>query len=179
MIMKKFIFIFPLTIFLLAFALYFILHSQNNRYMKIVSPMFEDNGEIPQQYTCEGENINPPLIFGEIPENTKSLLLIMDDPDAVSGLWTHWIVANIPPDTKEIPENSTPPGIETVNSSGKPGYMGPCPPNDPVHHYRFQLYALDTELDIKESTTRDELTNMIVDHEIAMAELVGLYQKTR
>lgn len=147
--------------------------------MQIQSVMFQDNEFIPMQYTCEGENINPPLLFLEVPQEAVSLVLIVDDPDAISGLWTHWVVFNIPPDTHEIGEGSTPPGIEGTTSYAKPGYGGPCPPNEPVHHYRFKLYALDTMLDLDESATREQIETAMSTHVIDEAELIGLYQKTR
>ncbi len=146
--------------------------------MLIQSVMFQDNEFIPMQYTCEGENINPPLLFLEVPQEAQSLVLIVDDPDAVSGLWTHWVVFNIPPDTHEIGENATPPGVEGTTSFGKPGWRGPCPPNEPVHHYRFRLYALDTMLDLDNSATREEVETAMSTHVIDDAELIGLYQKT-
>lgn len=147
--------------------------------MQILSVMFQENEFIPMQYTCEGENINPPLLFLDVPQEAKSLVLIVDDPDAVSGLFTHWIVFNIPPDTNNIGENSTPPGVEATTSYGKPGWGGPCPPNEPVHHYQFKLYALDTILDLDNAATREDIDEAMDGHVIDDAELVGLYQKTK
>src|SRR3989304_9638033 len=116
--------------------------------MKIQSPSFENNQSIPSKFTCDGENINPPLEFLDIPENTKSLVLIMDDPDAPMGLWVHWTVWNIDPATSGIPENQKFEGaMEGMTSSGKTGYGGPCPP-DKEHRYFFKLYALDTTLSL-------------------------------
>ena len=147
--------------------------------MKIQSVMFADNELIPMQYTCEGKNTSPPLLFLEVPQDAKSLVLIVDDPDAVSGLWTHWIVFNIPPDTHEFTESAVPPGVEGTTSFGKIGYGGPCPPNEPVHHYKFKLFALDQLLKVDESATREEIETAMSTHVIEDAELVGMYQKTR
>src|SRR3989344_873103 len=116
--------------------------------MNLSSPAFEHHQPIPAKYTCDGENINPLLQFSDIPDSTKSLVLIMDDPDAPAGLWVHWTIWNIDPGTAEIAENSVPPGsIEGVTSFGKPGYGGPCPPSG-THRYFFKFFALDTKLDI-------------------------------
>lgn len=105
--------------------------------MIIKSPDFKNNQRIPSRFTCDGKDINPTLVFEDIPKNSKSLVLIVDDPDAPMGTWVHWTLWNIPKDTKIIEENSKPKGaIEGITSFGKPGYGGPCPPNG-VHRYFF------------------------------------------
>lgn len=146
--------------------------------MKISSPAFSYNGKIPQQYTCEGQNINPPLKIEEIPQNTQSLALIMEDPDAVSGIWVHWIIYNIPPKISQILENQVPPGVEGTISFGNQGYGGPCPPNIPPHRYFFKLFALDTEITAREPINAQELREKMTGHVIDSAEIVGIYQKT-
>jgi len=145
--------------------------------MKLLSPVFEHNSLIPQKYTCFGENVNPALEFNDIPQDTKSLVLIMDDPDAVSGTWVHWVIFNIPADTSYINENTTPPGAEGTTSFGKTGYGGPCPPNPPPHRYFFKLYALDVMFGDTRKYTKVELEEFMEGHILAKAELIGIFQK--
>ncbi len=145
--------------------------------MQISSPAFENYESIPPQYTCDGDGINPPLEFADIPENTKSLALIVDDPDAPIGLFTHWVVANIDPQTTMIRERQVPKGaIEGQNSTGTLGFIPPCPPEG-LHHYRFQLFALSGELDMNSGDTRDEIETAMSPLVIARAELVGIYMR--
>lgn len=146
--------------------------------MQITSPAFSHNQPIPAKYTCQGENINPPLIFQNIPENTQSLLLLVDDPDAPAGDWIHWLVWNIEPTITSIEENSVPANsIQGPNSSGQNQYEGPCPPVG-THRYFFKLYALDIEPDLPASTDKNNLLTAIEGHIIDHVELVGIYQKT-
>ncbi|KPJ54869.1 hypothetical protein AMJ47_02235 [Parcubacteria bacterium DG_72] len=144
--------------------------------MKIKSSVFENNQNIPSKYTCDGQDINPALEFSDIPENTKTLVLIMDDPDAPAGTWDHWIVFNIPTDTKEIAENEEPPGVHGKGTSNNLEYHGPCPP-DREHRYFFKLYALDTELDLPEGSTKQEVEEAMQGHILDEAELIGLYKR--
>lgn len=145
--------------------------------MKIKSSAFENNEKIPRKYTCQGEDINPPLEFSEIPKETKSLALIMDDPDAPLGTWDHWIIWNIPPETKEIKEGEVPVNaIQGKNSWGKNSYGGPCPPSG-THRYFFKLYALNEILNINENSKKSDLEKAMKGHIIARAELIGLYAK--
>ncbi len=151
----------------------------NESMMKISSPAFENTGEIPSKYTCDGDNVNPPLSFVDIPDGTKSLALTVDDPDAPVGLWVHWLVWNIDPQTNEILENSIPLGsTEGITSFGKAGYGGPCPP-DREHRYFFKLYALDITLDLPGTEKKDRLENAIQGHILAQAELMGRYDRKR
>ena len=143
---------------------------------QLISTAFEANTNIPKKYTCAGEDINPPLTFKNVPWNTKSLALIVSDPDAPGGTWSHWVVYNIPPDTNGIVENTTP-GIEGLNDFGKYAYGGPCPPGGKLHHYIFRLYAVDTVLDINERPTLNEVEGALRGHIIAKTELTGTYQK--
>jgi len=106
---------------------------------------FKEGETIPEKYTCIGQNLNPPLNIENIPKNTKGLSLIFEDPDAPNGVFTHWLVWNIPVSTKSISENAKP-RTEGLNSNGKIGYMGPCPPSGKPHRYIFRIYALDIEL---------------------------------
>lgn len=144
--------------------------------MKITSPVFENNKPIPSKYTCNGENVNPPLAFSDVPENTKSLVLIVDDPDAPSGTWIHWVIFNIPKEVRTITENSMPEGIQGITSFGKSGYGGPCPPSG-THRYFFKLYALDTMLSLTEKENRKTVEDAMQNHIITGAEIIGLYSK--
>jgi len=144
--------------------------------MKIQSPAFENNQSIPPKYTCDGENVSPALVFSEIPQGAKSLVLINDDPDAPSGIWVHWTIWNISPETSEIAENSAPAGaVEGVTSFGKPGFGGSCPPSG-THRY-FKLYALDTMLELPVETDVPGIAVAMEGHILAQAELIGLYKR--
>lgn len=144
--------------------------------MKLTSPEFEHNSAMPSEYTCDGANIIPELNIEEIPENAKSLALIMDDPDAPAGTWVHWVVWNIPLDTKTIQKGIEPQGVQGTTSFGKPGYGGPCPPSG-THRYFFKLYALDTTLDLKEGSTKEELEQAMDGHIMEKTELMGTYKR--
>ena len=130
---------------------------------------------IPVKHTCDGENVNPELAFEDIPEETKSLSLIVDDPDAPGGLFTHWIVFNIDPKTQKIQENTPPAtGVIGKNDFKNIDYDGPCPPSG-THRYYFRLFALDTMLDLKEGCNRAQLDSAIENHVIESAELMSRY----
>lgn len=145
--------------------------------MKIESSAFQHNQFIPSGYTCQGQNVNPPLAFSDVPGEAKSLALIMDDPDATVGTWVHWTVWNINPQTKEIGQNSVPAQTtEGVTSFGKPGYGGPCPPTG-THRYFFKLYALNTILTLNSESGKEDLEKAIEGHILEKAELIGLYSK--
>lgn len=144
--------------------------------MKVTSPAFEHNQLIPSKYTCNGENINPPLVFYDVPDKTKSLVLIVDDPDAPLGTWVHWVVFNIPKETRSIHENSTSQGIQAITSFGKPGYGGPCPPSG-IHRYFFKLFALDTVLSLTGKADKKTVEEVMQSHILSHAELIGLYSK--
>jgi len=143
---------------------------------QISSTAFEANSNIPSIYTCNGQNINPPLVIKNVPMGTKSLALTVSDPDSPHGIWSHWIVYNIPPDTTEIPENTSP-GTAGINDFGKNSYGGPCPPDGKPHHYIFHLYALDTVLNTNGPATLTGIEKSVQGHIVAEAELIGLYQK--
>ena len=148
--------------------------------MIITSPSFENNAPIPKKFSCEGGDINPELQIQNIPAGTKSLALILHDPDApLPGGFTHWVVWNIDPMTMLIKEESIPPSsVEGMNGAGKVGYMGPCPPpGHGVHHYQFRLYALDDMLELSSTTKAADLEAEIEQHLIEAAELVGLYER--
>lgn len=142
----------------------------------IKSDVFESNKLIPFKYTCDGEDVNPPLKIEGIPEGTKSLVLIVDDPDAPMGTWDHWIVWNITP-TDKIVENTVP-GVEGMNDFRKHSYGGPCPPSG-THRYFFKVYALDTKLTLNPNSRKKDVEKAMKDHVLAKGELVGLYRRTR
>ncbi|ACM18703.1 phosphatidylethanolamine-binding protein [Geotalea daltonii FRC-32] len=145
--------------------------------MKISSPAFTDSQSIPDRYTCNGNNISPPLRFENIPARAKSLALIVDDPDAPAGTWTHWIVWNMSPRTRELAENAAPrEAIVGKNDFYHNSYGGPCPPSG-THRYFFRLYALDAVLQTAGHATRAELEKALQPHIIETAELMGTYQK--
>ena len=146
--------------------------------MQISSPAFQNNQNIPPKYTCDGDDINPPLTLAGIPSGTRSLALIVDDPDAPPGDWVHWLVWNIKTDTTSIAENSVPVGaVEGTTDFGRPDWGGPCPPSG-IHHYQFKLYALDTELALPSSTKKAELEQAMQGHILDQTVLIGLYQRS-
>lgn len=145
--------------------------------MRITSQAFTNNGYIPKKYTCDREDINPPLNVGEVPPNTKSLVLIVDDPDAPVGTWVHWVVFNINPKTKKIAENSLPAGATLgKNDFGKLEYGGPCPPSG-THRYFFKIYALGTLLNLSSGANKAEVKKAMEGHILDRGGLVGLYTK--
>jgi len=144
--------------------------------LQVRSVAFSQGGHIPPKYTCEGENINPPLEISGIPDRTKSLALLVEDPDASSGLFEHWLVWNIPPN-EAISENTVP-GISGRNSFGSTGYGGPCPPSG-SHRYFFKVYALDADLNIPAGSDKQTLQRAMQDHVLASGELMAHYQKRK
>src|SRR5215831_1535953 len=122
--------------------------------LEIQSAAFASNGHVPSKYTCDGENVNPPLEISDIPEDTKSLALIVEDPDAPGGLFIHWLLWNLSPD-EQIPERTNE-GVSGINDFGRTGYGGPCPPSG-THHYHFKIYALDMELHLTAGENRAAL----------------------
>ncbi len=152
--------------------------------MRIQSPSFEEGGLIPQKYSCDGQKVNPPLSFHDIPQNARSLVLTMDDIDVPKsnrpdGLWNHWLLWNIPANTSGIAEAAQPPGVSGQTTGGETEYQGPCPP-DREHRYVFRLYALDTMLNLDHgSTRRAELLKAMEGHVVAQAELTGRYNRPR
>jgi len=143
--------------------------------MNISSVEFKNNEPIPAKFTCQGNGINPELKISGVPENAKNLALIMDDPDAPMGTFTHWLIWNIDPKTSIIKENSAP-GVQGTNGVKENAYIGPCPPSG-THRYFFKLYALDARLDLKAGAGKSELESEIAKHELGRAELVGTYKK--
>jgi Raf kinase inhibitor-like YbhB/YbcL family protein len=145
--------------------------------LKISSPAFGKDGEIPKRYTCDGSNINPPLRIEGVPPNTKSLALVFDDIDAPRGTYVHWILWNIDPDTREIKENSVPEGaVQGLNDFKKRNYGGPCPPGR-AHKYVFGVYALDTLLNLNPILTKKDLEKAMEGHIISRGQLMGVYKR--
>lgn len=145
--------------------------------MILTSPVFEDGSSIPMKFTCEGGNINPELAILNVPQETQSLALVFDDPDSQKGEFTHWLVWNIDPLTEDIKQESVPPGsVQGKNDFGNAGYGGPCPARE-LHHYRFRLFALNAEIDLKTGSSKQELINAMKGKIIAETELTGTYQK--
>ncbi len=145
--------------------------------MHIGSTAFAHNSNIPDLYTCKGQGMCPPLEFSDIPTDAESLLLLVDDPDAVSGLFTHWILFDIPPSVKYVDKNTIPEGAgQGLNSSGRVGFVAPCPPKGTgMHHYRFKLFALNKKLSLQEGATIQEVESEMQGNILTQSELVGLY----
>jgi Raf kinase inhibitor-like YbhB/YbcL family protein len=144
--------------------------------MKITSSAFQEGGNIPSKFTCDGADSSPPLQISEVPSGTKSVALIVDDPDAPSGLFTHWTVWNISPQTSMIAEGRAPKGVHGANDFGKSGYGGPCPPSG-THRYYFKIFALDRELDLPGGAKRSELDAAMKGHVVAQGVLMGRYSR--
>jgi len=144
---------------------------------KIGSTAFSPGKTIPDKYTCKGENVSPPLSFSDVPKMTKSIALIVEDPDAPSGVHTHWVAYNIPADHQELKAGATEKFLQGQDQSGKNGYSGPCPPqgNGP-HRYYFRAYALDIMLDKPAGASKEEILNAMKGHILQQAELMGTYE---
>lgn len=150
---------------------------------QISSSAFSPNEMIPKKFTCEGSDVSPQLSWNGSPAGTKTFALIMDDPDAPVGTWVHWVIYNIPANTKELPEGvekqeqlSTG-ALQGRNDFRKTGYGGPCPPAGKAHRYFFKLYALDTSLDLKAGASKADVERVIKDHTLGQAELVGRFSR--
>ncbi len=145
--------------------------------MHLVSPAFTNNGFIPKQYTCEGKGINPPLFIENVPVKTKSLVLIVLDPDAPVKPWTHWILYNIPANIQTIPEGETPPSaLSGMGDFGDLSYGGPCPPSG-THRYEFTLYALNTQLNLPQGSKKEDVLQAMKGHILEQTTLTGLYKR--
>jgi Raf kinase inhibitor-like YbhB/YbcL family protein len=165
------------------FNLFFIVSSISGKEgmvmakLSINSPAFQHNGDIPVRYTCDGDDINPPLAFENVPQGTQSLVLIIDDPDAPMGTWVHWVVWNIDPGIGEIKEDSVPAGAsQGMNDFRKLEYGGPCPPSG-THRYFFKLYALDSTLDLASKAKKADVEKAMKGHVIEESQIIGLYRR--
>jgi Raf kinase inhibitor-like YbhB/YbcL family protein len=143
--------------------------------MQVASPEFVTGQLLPKKFTCDGADVNPPLTFEEIPAGTKSLALIVDDPDAPRRPFVHWVIYNMPVITR-LDEDSAP-GMQGLNDYGRLEYGGPCPPSGPAHRYVFKLYALDTELGVKGRVDKETLEKAMQGHILARAECISLYAR--
>lgn len=194
--MIKKIFLFSFFVILIIVITYFIFYQNqrselvknennlkfmtNSNNFEIKISTFKNNEFIPQRYTCDGEDINPLIEIKNPPANTKSFVLIMDDPDATGGVtWDHWILFNIDPKTQYITEGGLPLNSKLgKNSWGKNMYGGPCPPKgSKPHRYFFKLYALDIVLDLEEGATKQEIEKAMEGHILAYSQVIGLYQR--
>ena len=150
--------------------------------MELTSKAFDEGGMIPAKYTCDAENVSPPLSWSSLPDGTKSLALICDDPDAPVGTWVHWVVFNLPPDSDGLPEHVPPQkklsdgALQGLNDFRKIGYGGPCPPGG-THRYFFKLYALDMVLDLQAGSTKAALERAMQGQVLAEARLMGTYRR--
>lgn len=145
---------------------------------RLKSPSFASGGTIPSRHTCDGKNTSPALSWEGSPSNTKSFVLLVDDPDAPSKTWTHWVVYNIPEDATGCPENSPPvAAAEGLNDFGNYNYGGPCPPSG-THRYFFKLYALGHPLNLPNKSTREEVEEAMKPHILATTELMGTYKRS-
>lgn len=148
--------------------------------LELTCPDCEDEGVMPVEYTCEGKDIHPPLVFKGPPKGTQSFALMMHDPNSPNGNWIHWLVWNIPPDMTSLEKGFTPEqATEGLNSWGANEYGGPCPPSGERHGYVFTLYALDMMLDLEEFADVSDFKRAIANHILEQAELTGFYQKQK
>jgi hypothetical protein len=150
--------------------------------IKVTSSAFEDGGLIPAKYTCDGEDISPPLQWAGVPEGAGSVALICDDPDAPMGTFVHWVLFNLPATTTELAEDvpadkTLPNGArQGITDFGRIGYGGPCPPSG-THRYFFKIYALDTELALKAGASKREMLRAMEGHILAQGQLMGKYRR--
>lgn len=145
--------------------------------MKLSSPVFDHSGKIPVDYTCDGKGIHPPLAISGVPEGTAALAIIVDDPDAPAGTFTHWIIWNINPATKEIGDGVVPEkSQEGTNSAGSTGFVSPCPPNG-QHRYFFTLFALDAKLGLDGKAMKANVEKAMAGHVMAQSLLMGVYSR--
>jgi hypothetical protein len=169
-----------LGVFLAGCAAGSALEEEDAMTLEITSPAFAHEQGIPELYTCKGQDISPPLQWSQPPAGTQSFVLIMDDPDAPIGTWDHWLVFNLPAETRELTEavSGLPSGAQPGrNSWRRNDYGGPCPPGGARHRYFFKLYALDTRLDLLDGARKAKLEKAMDGHILAQAELIGIYKE--
>jgi Raf kinase inhibitor-like YbhB/YbcL family protein len=151
--------------------------------LAVSSPAFQEGGKIPAKYTCEGQDVSPALTWGEPPVDTRSFVLIVDDPDCPGGVFTHWVLLNLPAGSRELAEAvpakaQLPNGsVQGKNDFGRIGYGGPCPPPGRPHRYRFTLYALDKPLGLKAGASKTKVIGAMQGHILAQGQLTGMYQR--
>jgi Raf kinase inhibitor-like YbhB/YbcL family protein len=142
--------------------------------LQLTSSTFQEGGAIPNKYTCDGQNVSPQLDWTGIPDQAKSLVLIVDDPDAPNGTFVHWVLYGLPADLTGLQESAAD-GIQGVNGFHKSSYGGPCPPKGTTHRYFFKLYALDIDPSLKPGTTKSEVEKAMLGHILAQGQLMGKY----
>ncbi|MCF7887073.1 MAG: YbhB/YbcL family Raf kinase inhibitor-like protein [Candidatus Omnitrophica bacterium] len=153
--------------------------------MDLKSSVFQNGGYIPDRYTCDGKNYSLPLRWDNLPKGTKSLALVVDDPDAPVDIWVHWVVYNLPADIEGIEENISSKKLNTLgaeqgkNDFGQIGYGGPCPPPGSAHKYSFKLYALDENITAEDGLTKSELMKIIRGHIMAETKISAFYQRQK
>lgn len=185
--MKKLILIpILIVIFIIVFVILSVILKSNNDNVNLknikegnmkLTTAFADGEKIPSKYTCDGEDLAPELTISQVPDGAKSLVLIVDDPDAPMGTWVHWLLYNIPIDTTEIDANNLPIEAKSgITDFGRIGWGGPCPPSG-THRYFFKLYAIDKTLDLPQGATKAQLVAAIKDHVIEETQLIGLYKR--
>jgi Raf kinase inhibitor-like YbhB/YbcL family protein len=156
---------------------------ESHKQMDLTSSAFKNGQPIPSQYTCDGKNISPPLTWNGAPGNTESLALIVDDPDAPRGVWTHWVVFDLPANASELPEAAAKSGSlpgnakEGLNDFKHASYDGPCPPAGQEHRYFFKIYALDAALSLPSGASRKDVEAAMTKHILAQGQLMGTYQR--
>lgn len=143
--------------------------------IQIQSSAFNEGDTIPRLYTCDDKNVSPPLSWTGVPSDTVSLALIMDDPDAPSGTWVHWVLYNLSPEMTGLEQGISGNGIDGKNDFNRTGYGGPCPPRGSTHRYFIKLYALDTRLDLKAGATKAQVESLMRNHILAQGQLMGKY----
>jgi hypothetical protein len=151
--------------------------------LTVLSSAFQEGDRIPSKYTCQGQDISPPLAWSQTPAGIQSFALIMDDPDAPGGVFTHWVLYNIPANIQELPEAMPAEGqlpnraLQGKNDFGRIGYSGPCPPPGRPHRYQFTLYALNQPLDSKAGASKKQVLSAMQGHIVAQGQLTGIYQR--
>ena len=148
---------------------------ENDMTIPITSTAFKEGDKIPRIYTCDDQNVSPPLAWTNVPTNTVSLALIMDDPDAPSGTWVHWVLYNLPKNTTGLAQGKNEGGTEGKNDFNKLGYGGPCPPRGSNHRYYIKLYSLDIMLELKSGATKAQVESAMRGHILAQGQLIGRY----
>jgi Raf kinase inhibitor-like YbhB/YbcL family protein len=151
--------------------------------IKLTSSAFEEGGMIPSKYTCDGQDISPPLSWDNVPANTESIAIICNDPDAPMGTWVHWVLFNLPAEKRQLAENipddeTLPDGTrQGITDFGSTGYGGPCPPSG-THRYFFKIYALDIPINIVSIADKETLLKDMAGHVLAEGQLMGKYKRT-
>jgi len=153
---------------------------ENAMALQVTSTAFTEGGTIPKKYTCDDADLSPALAWSGVPQGTRSLALIADDPDAPAGTWVHWVLYDLPADLTSLPDGAQGLGAQGLGSQGtndfrRSGYGGPCPPKGPAHRYYFKLYALDTQLNLKSGASKADVEKAMKGHILAQGQLMGKY----